>query len=230
MKYLFSLFIALVISLTSFGQLQQLELNLNDFHSIDLSGSFEVTLRMGSQCGVVLYGPEEKLAELHYEVTDHVLSILHDPNRLTWFEEGEKVKIYLTVTELHNLTLNRSIDFKSANILKGNRLQIEISGAAKIFLDLNFEDVAIESSGASSIELKGSSENSRFELSGATKIQAGHFQTQNMKLESSGSLSADVFVSHVLQIESSGVSDVTYTGNPTIESDRSFGLNIRQKK
>lgn len=117
---------------------------------------------------------------------------------------------------------------RSINKITTERLDIEMSGASELFLDLSAKKLGFECSGAGNLNIKGEAENVNAEISGAADMNAGELLTKTFILSLSGSGSANINVSDKLDVEISGTADVLYKGNPEIKQEIS-GVGTIQK-
>jgi hypothetical protein len=164
---------------------------LRDFSSVDVSSVFHVEITAQS--------------EFHVEVEA-------DDNLLQYIE-----------TEVRNGELHISLDksVKSKNPLRvrigaPNIERIEASGASKVYLsDLKNSKLEIDTSGASKIEVSGETDQLIVDVSGASHINAADLRSVNATVDASGASRVNVNVSGELRSEASGASNINYVGTPT---------------
>ncbi len=114
---------------------------------------------------------------------------------------------------------------------KAKKALFDISGASKLTLDLDVEEIALDISGASNITLTGKATTGTFDISGASKVGALEFTTKKATVELSGTSKMEVNASEELSIDISGMSSVSYKGNPILRSIESSGMSkIKQIK
>jgi hypothetical protein len=109
--------------------------------------------------------------------------------------------------------------------------KLQASGASKLSLaNVKNETLSVHASGASKITVDGETQNLEVELSGASKIEAENLKAENANVDGSGASCASVNVSGDLKADLSGASKVTYAGNPrNLEKSTSGASSVRGK-
>jgi hypothetical protein len=107
-------------------------------------------------------------------------------------------------------------------------LDIDLSGATKVNLDLNAANVTTTGSGATELNLKGQATSHHINISGVGHVYAFDFVVGSCDVESSGVGHCEVNVLNNLNVHSSGASDVKYKGHPSISNDKSGASSIEQ--
>jgi hypothetical protein len=132
-----------------------------------------------------------------------------------------------------NMSVSGSSDISGR--LTAANTQINLSGASSLDMQLATADADIRAegssdirgslqarnvdfglSGASTIEINGSAAGTTIKASGASDMTCPQLSLQNVDVELSGASSASIQTGGQLNIDLSGSSDLTYTGNPTI--------------
>jgi len=107
-------------------------------------------------------------------------------------------------------------------------VDLNVSGASKIQIDLKASNVKLNSGGICSVELTGSATGVKMNVSGTSTIKAGDFTVKTATIESSGTSTVTVNVIDVLKVNSSGVASVDYKGSPAIEINNSQAAKVRK--
>ena len=134
-------------------------------------------------------------------------------------------------------------------ILNGGEMDIQVSGASTVNIDSVADDVALEVdgastvkgslaggdvnvdlSGASTVELTGTGGDLRIDASGASHVRLGEFAVNNADIIFSGASSGAVDCSGTMDIDVSGASRLSYSGEPSLGSiEVSGGSSIDRK-
>ncbi|HKK40952.1 MAG TPA: head GIN domain-containing protein, partial [Bacteroidales bacterium] len=137
--------------------------DLSGFSSVNFGISGNLYINIGSEFKVVLEGDRSDLKEVITEVRGGKLIIKRDNWR---FRMNEKVTVYITMPELDGLGVSGSGKAEVRDGLKGNDLNLGVSGSGKILTgDLNLDRLDCGISGSGNIELGGSGNVSRAEIS-----------------------------------------------------------------
>jgi hypothetical protein len=115
---------------------------------------------------------------------------------------------------------NAEINLSGASSLDMNLTttdaDIQAEGSSDIRGSLQARNVDFTLSGASTIELAGSAAGTTIKASGASDMPSPALSLQNADVDLSGASSASIQTSGTLNIDLSGSSDLTYTGNAVI--------------
>ena len=175
---------------------------LEGFHSVDLRSFGRVVLMGGSQQKVEVEAEEDLLPRVRTEVRDGVLVV-----GLRWWlgallrmpELGE-VQVRVTAPQLRSVRLSGAGQVRSEGALSAEDLDLRLSGAGHLALELKARRVETRLSGAGAVELSGTAEEQEIRLSGA------------------GAVKAERLASRRVRIRASGAGSVRYLGKPRIES------------
>ena len=116
-----------------------------------------------------------------------------------------------------NFTEKMEVDISGAAKMELNsnsaELDADISGASKFICDGSFNKCEIVCTGASSATIKGKAGNAEYECSGASSIDAEDFIARSVDLELTGASKAKVHATSELRHNVSRASKMTYYGN-----------------
>ena len=112
------------------------------------------------------------------------------------------------------------------------RTAARISGAVKLTAkQLSGPRFALESSGASRVSLEGNVNQLLVDMTGASELAASGLQTKTAEISTTGAADAEVAVAETLKVAITGAGKVTYSGNPpTIVKHISGAGSIRHKE
>jgi hypothetical protein len=198
---------------------------VGSFSAIDIGGAFQVVLTQGNQEKLVLEADADEMQEI---ITEKVGSKLKIYNKSGWRGNFHNITIYLTFVNLDDISFSGAVEVKSQSPLTFEDLDLDVSGAAEITMDLNAGSIRAEFSGASEVEFTGKCERGTFELSGATELYAAGFQFTNLEIELSGASDAEVFATGDLDIDASGASSVKHKGGAKLRVNTSGSSSIRE--
>ena len=193
---------------------------LSGFHSIDLRSFGRVVVASGTEPKVEVEAEEDLLSRVRTEVEGGVLVV-----GLRWWlgallrvpELGE-VEVRVTVPELRAVRLSGAGQVRSAGVLSVKDLELRLSGAGRVRLDLEARRVDARLSGAGAVELSGTAEELDIRLSGAGAVQAERLTARRVQIRASGAGECRVQATETLEVEVSGAGSVRYRGKPRIES------------
>jgi Putative auto-transporter adhesin, head GIN domain len=156
------------------------------------------------------------------------LSIRTDENLLRYIS-NENVDHRLRLHSRGNLWPTHHI---MVSISSPTRLGAKLTGAARLTASkLSGHSFAVESTGAARIALDGNVDDLVTDMTGASKLEAEGLQTKTGEISSTGASHAEVNVTDTLKVSITGAGKVIYTGNPPhIEKEISGAGSIRHKE
>jgi Putative auto-transporter adhesin, head GIN domain len=187
------------------GKIKTDERAVSAFANIDVRGAFEIEWQNGAPS----------------------LQITTDENLLPYINSGVSGDT-LRLRTREQIRPSHSI---KVVISSSTRTGAKISGAVKMAVkQLNGPRFALESSGASRISLDGNVDQLLADMTGASKLAATGLQTKTAEISTTGAGDADVAVTETLKVAITGAGKVTYTGNPpTIEKHITGAGTVRHK-
>ncbi|HWY49880.1 MAG TPA: DUF2807 domain-containing protein [Chthoniobacterales bacterium] len=180
--------------------------SVGDFSEIEAGGGFQIEWRSGPP-SLSITADENLLRYIDSQNIDHRLR-LHSHGNI-WSRHGIKVAISSSTRSGATLTGAARL---TANQLSGHSFAVESTGAAKITLDGNVDDLVTD-------------------MTGASKLEAASLQTKTAEISSTGASHAEVAVSETLKVSITGAGKVIYAGNPpTVEKHITGAGSIRHKE
>lgn len=200
-------------------------LQLDDYHSIVLTGAAEIHISNADQVSTILRTNLGQLVEdkinIKAEVRDSVLYI-DVPGSMP----REAIADFtISAPELRKITVYGAskIETIDEQILQQPNLTLDLNGAAEAELHLAVKELHIEAKGASKLELEGQVDAARISLAGAGKVDAEDLIVQTMHINCAGASHAEIHVVRELWAQAAGASRIHYSGNPTIKQKIAVG-------
>jgi hypothetical protein len=213
------------------GKIETTQYDLKDFDSVVVSSSFQFEIKQSGSYSVSTSCHENIIPFLDVYKSGSILIVRLKPGVHT---NGD-LNAVITLPELKRLEISGASrgsarDFKSAkdldlevsgasqldiNIEAGDTA-LEISGASRVTGNLKAQNTRLEVSGASRCELNGTGANSDLEVSGASTLSLKDLKLQNVNINVSGASTATINTDGILNLDVSGASTLNYYGNPTL--------------
>ncbi|GAA3214959.1 head GIN domain-containing protein [Microbacterium terregens] len=166
--------------------------------------------------GLVIHAPEGALARLTSEVDGETLVLGTTPG--PEIVVGD-VRYELTLPELAAIDLNGSGDV-DATVSGSGPIRLDLDGSGDVeWTGLETERVEVVLAGSGEIEISGSATELSIQLEGSGNVDASDLQAQTADVSIAGSGDIDVSVRDDLVAGISGSGRVTYSGDPSVESD-----------
>ncbi|HEY9116293.1 MAG TPA: head GIN domain-containing protein [Roseivirga sp.] len=216
----------LLVGQLAMGQSRQ-KRDVSGFNALSVSSAFEVEISVGSTESLEIVAEDQYIDDIITEVRGGTLIIrLRDTRENRRMRDSPKA--YLTVKSLERINASGAVALKTRDILKGKKLDLELSGASVLNIEMQVEELYIEASGACVINLEGEADEQIVKTSGATVYSAFDLKSENADIRVSGAGSANVFVTGKLDVHASGASSVRYRGGASVSSDASGASSIRK--
>ncbi|MEM9856215.1 MAG: head GIN domain-containing protein [Bacteroidota bacterium] len=185
--------------------------SVSDFNRIEVEGNFEIRLEKSGNPGVSVTTDENLLDFISVESRGDRLVLISEKNLIS--EEG--VQVVISYSELRGISVGGAAILTSDQTIAEDYLDLEMSGAGAVELDLEMTALEINVSGAGAMELTGSVVEQRIRMDGAGGLDAGDLISEKCEIDISGVGGAVVHVTESLRASVSGVGGITYRGNPT---------------
>lgn len=202
---------------------------MGDFHSVVVGSAFKVILKQGEKCSVEIQGSEEEKANVQLEIKDNQLRITTDCKGKKNCELPEK--IVLTMKDLKKLNVSGACNLEMEGKFKASgEVDLLLSGAANVELDIDAPEIDCKVSGAVNLELEGSTPELDLKTSGAANIDASDMKAQKVRVGASGASHSEVYAANEIQIAASGACSVQYAGGGTLTEKSVSGASSVKKK
>ena len=180
--------------------------SVTEFSEIEADGGFQVEWRSGPPS----------------------LSITTDENLLPYID-NQNVEQHLRLHSRRNIWTRHGI---KVVVSSSTRSGAKLTGAARLTAkQLSGHSFAIESTGAAKVMLDGNVDELVTDMTGASRLEANSLQTKTAEISSTGASHAEVAASDRLKVSITGAGKVIYSGNPpTIEKHISGAGSIRHKE
>lgn len=142
---------------------------------------------------------------------------------------SKNIKVYVSSPVFKSLKASGACDIIGENkITSTEMIEIDLSGASNVKLELKAPKVDAELSGAGSVELKGETKDFSVSGSGSSDIKCIELMAENVDVHISGAGDAEVFASVKLDISVSGAGNVKYKGNAAVNKSISGAGSVKK--
>lgn len=192
----------------------------DDFDEIAINGNYKVFLEKGNEPKVVINVDENLLEYIEVESYQGILYISSTKR----IRSKEEIKIFITYRNIERISNSGVSAIFTESPLVSEKLNLTLSGAGLIEMELDVSTLEIKLSGAGYIKLKGSANNQVVSLSGAGGLDAYELESTDCDISISGVGGAKVYVSGTLIASVSGVGSIMYRGNPVHVNRKVSGI------
>ncbi len=172
-------------------------------------------IRQGNTTSIEFEADENILPYIELELKGDDLEIRYRRN--SDVRPSKPVNVWITNAKFEELAGSGKVTFKSDGKLKGDKLEVALSGIGEADLDLDYDKLEVALSGNGKVRLAGKADKTEVAISGSADVDAPNMVAQQAEVAISGSGKAFVNVREKLEIAISGSGSVRYKGNATVE-------------
>ena len=199
-----------------------------NFNSVDVSGAINVYVKQDSAQQTIKVETDDNLQEYIDIHEDNGVLYISQRDHYS-LDPSKKIKVYVSATYFKRFNISGASNIYSENkLVSSETLDIDMSGASEIKLDVKAPRINADITGASSVMISGETKDFNVEGSGASDIKSFDLMTENTTLDISGACSAEVFASVKLDVEASGASGIKYKGNAAVNQDVSGASSVKK--
>ena len=233
------------------GSETQRNYDFDGFNKIEVSSAFQVEVIPSDSYSITITAQKKLFDHITVTKTGDTLGISMKWSFGTWLSSWgfRSPKARITMPVLTGLEMSGASKGTVKGFKSSENLELVISGASSLEVDMEVKDADIEVSGAShltgvlksgntkmevtgasGIELKGSGDNLDINVSGASRANLENFTVHNADTSISGASHAIISADSKITVELSGASSLEYTGNPEISVKDISGASTIHKK
>lgn len=146
-------------------------------------------------------------------------------SRRASFKEIKKVTVTIHNPRLNRISARTACGITSELPIEGKELILTLNEACSLTAPLRLRRLEINLEAASSVTLQGETTEATLRLEGAGKVNAEKLTIGQAEVSLNGASQARLHVTGTLTASADGVSTLTYSGNPTVQSAKTTGLS-----
>ncbi|MCF2490007.1 head GIN domain-containing protein [Dyadobacter sp. CY347] len=225
---LFSVAALLMLFLTLTASAQETRnFNLSGFDKLSMGSAFRIEVKQGSKYSISTSGRAEDLDDLEATVKGDALHLGYKDKK--WNKNRKTVSVNITMPSLEAVDFSGACKAHVASFSGVRSMEIDISGASQVNMELSAPRVTFDLSGASSLVLVGKGDVVNGEVSGASSFRGRDFASKTVNIDASGASSAAVMASSAVHADASGASSIRYSGTAKdIHSSSSGASSVKR--
>lgn len=225
MRHLKYLFTVLLIFSVFILNAQSEERSVREFDAIKATQGIDVYLKPGSKESVRVEVDGIDLDRVYTEVSGGRLKIYLEDGRY----RNHSVKVYVTFVELDDISASSAATVISDGTIKGDKLDLSVSSAADIEIDVDVNEIDVSASSAGDIELSGRTKFINASASSAGGVDAYDLEAEQVRARASSAAGVKVYVTDEIDARASSGGSIRYRGNPArSQTDSSSGGSVRR--
>ena len=205
--------------------------DVKGFHSIKVSSGIDLYLSQGHEEAVAVSATDSKYRDrIITEVENGVLKIYMENRGVHWEWGNLKLKAYVSFTNLEKLEASGGSDVFTENVVKVEKLDIDLSGGSDLKGKVDIRDLSINQTGGSDVDISGNAAILHIVASGGSDFHGYGLLTDICTIKASGGSDANITVNKELNASASGGSDIYYKGSGVVRELKSSGSSSVSKK
>jgi uncharacterized protein YxeA/post-segregation antitoxin (ccd killing protein) len=208
------------------GNVVKKERSGSNFKGVRVSSGIDVYLRQGDKESITVEADENLHEYILTEIKGDILHVYSEVN----IREAERERVYVTMKDITSLRTSSAGDIVGEAPIKCTDLELDVSSAGDIKLEVTAKSINIDISSAGDITLSGEAETLKADLSSAGNLEATNLKTKEADISASSAGDARINVSDKLIARSSSAGDISYYGDPKyVDAHSSSAGSIRKK-
>jgi phage shock protein PspC (stress-responsive transcriptional regulator) len=186
---------------------------MGPFSGIEIDGAYHLRVRKGNTHKVVVRGHREEIDKVRIRVQDHRL-VVDDPEQKRRTGKNRALLLDVEVPQLSQIALKGAVKAEMSGI-DAPEFRLSQTGAAQSHLSIRSQELYVTLEGASTTTFEGYADFFKVDAEGACHLNAENFRVKSAELRFVGASFADVHVTERIKAHASGLSKISYGGNPT---------------
>ena len=210
--------ILLVIATLKLSAQSEQTRQVSGFNSIASAGPFNVHVKINGTESLKINAGSNIINEIETVVESGKLEIKFKHHHEWNYENTGRIDVYVTAKSLSALYNAGSGSIKVDGELRGDAVNIQLSGSGDIASAVKSADIHIAVSGSGSIHLNGSSGNANVSIAGSGEMLGKEFKTGSASISITGSGNVYLVANKDISARIIGSGSVIYSGNASVDS------------
>ena len=202
------------------------ERDIGEFTGLKVSSGIDVVIRQGNEISLELEADDNLHEAIITEVVDNTLKIYTRKN----IRKARSKKVFLVYEDLNTIRISSAGDVTGENTLQTKRLDIDLSSAGDLTLDVEAENISCDISSSGDARLSGSTEVLVVSLSSAGDLHAYELITKKAEVSCSSAGNARVYASEEFNLRSSSAGSIYYKGDGRVANSHTSSAGSIVKK
>jgi hypothetical protein len=202
------------------------DVKVEPFDEIEISGPIKLVLKQDSSFAVNIAADSNVVDLIKPEVSGHTFKIKLDPMK---YCGKDSIIIHAGIGTLKSIKASGSSKVFTEGKLNLTDLELDLSGAPDINLDINAANLKTKVDGSAKLTLTGQAGSHKLESTGSLILEAFNFVVGLYELKIEGTGKSNINVLNDLKVNTSGATSIYYKGNPKNVSEKKSGTAKLEK-
>ena len=199
------------------------DFDLENFDRLNIGGAFQVEVFQGDTFNVIVTGKEREVEDVEVRVQGNTLEV----ERKGFLNSSEDLGILITMPALESVQLHGATQATVSKFMTEN-LHIDLSGAARVSVLVEAQELDVEISSAANLQLYGKTDFMQVDISGAAQLDAAELVARRIDMECGGASRARVNATEEINVDAGAAAQIEYTGNATVNIENDQRRNVRK--
>ena len=187
---------------------------ISGFDGIKVSSGIDVFIKQGDAENLKVEADKNLHEVIKTEVKNNTLYIYSDEN----IRKAKAKNVYVLYKNLESIKISSSGDIKGVNTLETDNLDISLSSAGDLDLDVQAQQIYISISSSGDANIRGEAEYLKASLSSAGDLDAYDLKVKKCRINVSSAGNAKIYVTKDLDATATSAGDIYYMGDPEIKN------------
>ncbi len=202
------------------------ERDIGDFTGLKVSSGIDVVIRQGKEISLKLEADDNLHEVIITEVDGNTLKIYTRKN----IRKARSKKVFLVYEDLNTIRISSAGDVTGENTLHTDTLDIDLSSAGDLNLEVQAEKINCDISSSGDARLSGSTEVLVASLSSAGDLHAYELNTKKTEVSCSSAGDARVYATEEFNLRSSSAGSIYYKGDGRVVNSHTSSAGSIVKK
>lgn len=202
------------------------ERDIGEFTGLKVSSGIDVVIRQGKEISLELEADDNLHEVIITEVDGNTLKIYTRKN----IRKSRSKKVFLVYKDLNTIRISSAGDVTGENTLKTGTLDIDLSSAGDLNLEVQAEKIICEISSSGDARLSGNTEVLVASLSSAGDLHAYELVAEKADVSCSSAGDARVYATEEFNLRSSSAGSIYYKGDGRVVNSHTSSAGSIVKK
>ncbi len=202
------------------------ERDIREFTGLKVSSGIDVIIRQGKKISLELEADDNLHEAIITEVEGDILKVYTKKN----IRKARSKKVFLVYEDLNTIRISSAGDVTGENTLKTGNLDIDLSSAGDLNLEVLADKITCDISSSGDARLSGSTEVLVASLSSAGDLHAYELITQKADVSCSSAGDARIYATEEFNLRSSSAGSIYYKGEGRVANSHTSSAGSIVKK
>jgi hypothetical protein len=194
------------------GKVVTEERHADSFDRLKVSSGIDAIITQGEEESIKVIADENLLEYIKTEIHDNTLKIYTD----AFIRHAKSQEVHVVYKQIKEIDISSAGDVKGTNRMKTDDLDLDLSSAGDLILDVEAMSITCNISSAGDAHLSGTVDELDADLSSAGDLNASDLVAKKALVSVSSAGNANICATEEVDLSASSAGDIYYHGDPKI--------------